>query len=68
MTHCYNVCILFFLFQGHQLAYWLGPFDKSFSLSFREVLLLVLYCGFFTWIIFLLLRLVYKEGIESITS
>ena len=25
---------LFFLFPGHQLAYWLGPFGKSFCLSF----------------------------------
>ena len=33
MTHCDNLCILFFLFLGHQIAYWLGPFDKSFSLS-----------------------------------
>ena len=66
MTHCYNVCILFFLFPRHQLAYRLGPFGKSFFLSFTVVFLLGLFSFYLDYIF--LLRLAYKEGIESIAS
>ena len=67
MTHCYNVCIFFVVVSRTPISLLAG--------SFWEALLLVLYCSFFylgcfpfTWITFLLLRLAYKEGIESITS